>query len=243
MGDSMSLLSWPAETSLAQLLPAGVKVFYEEDGIAIIHGDCRDILPHLPKVDLVLTDPPYGINLNTDNSRFSGGTAGNMAKRGNGVGPSNGNPIANDQAPFDPSFLTQYGKHQVIWGWNHYPDKLPRGACLVWLKRNDEAFGSFLSDAETAWMSKGHGVYCRRDLSNNAIANDRVHPTQKPEGLMKWCLSFFPDAQTILDPFMGSGTTLVAAKQLGRRAIGIELEEKYCAIAVQRLAQKVLQLA
>jgi DNA modification methylase len=73
--------------------------------------------------------------------------------------------------------------------------------------------------------------------------SQRKHPTQKPIKLMTWCLSFFPDARTILDPFMGSGTTLVAAKQLGRRAIGIELEEKYCEIAVQRLAQKVLQLA
>lgn len=216
--------------------------YYERDGITIYCADCRDVLPHLPPVDLVLTDPPYGINLNTDNSRFSGGTAGNMAKRGNGIGSANGQRIANDSGPFDPSFLTEYGRDQIVWGWNHYPDKLPRGACLVWLKRNDDAFGSFLSDAETAWMSKGHGVYCRRDLSNNAIANERVHPTQKPEGLMRWCLDFFPKAQTILDPFMGSGTTLRAAMDLGRKAIGIEIEERYCEIAVKRLQQSVMRL-
>ena len=216
-----------------------MKPYYEHAGITIYHGDCREILPHLPPVDLVLTDPPYGIALNTDNSRFSGGTAGNMAKCGNGIGPAQGKPIANDERPFDPSFLVSVGKSQIIWGWNHYPDKLPRGACLVWLKRYDEAFGSFLSDAETAWMSKGHGVYCRRDLSNNAIANERAHPTQKPLSLMKWCLEFFPLAETILDPFMGSGTTLRAAKDLGRKAIGIEIEEKYCEVAARRLSQEV----
>ncbi len=130
-----------------------------------------------------------------------------------------------------------------MWGWNNFADKLPRGTCLVWLKRNDEAFQSFLSDAEIAWMSKGHGVYCRRDLSNNAITGERTHPTQKPVSLMSWCLSFFPAAQVISDPFMGSGTTLRAAKDLGRKAIGIEIEERYCEIAVKRMAQEVLELA
>jgi site-specific DNA-methyltransferase (adenine-specific) len=213
--------------------------YYDCDGITIYHADCRDLLPGLA-CDLVLTDPPYGIALNTDNSRFSGGTAGNIAKRGNGVGSANGKPIIGDDKPFDPSFLTSVGKSQIIWGWNHFPDMLPRGTCLVWLKRYDEAFGSFLSDAELAWMSKGHGVYCRRDLSNNSIANERLHPTQKPLGLMLWCLSFFPDAETVLDPFMGSGTTLRACKDLGKRCIGIEKEERYCAIAANRLAQGVL---
>lgn len=214
--------------------------YYEHAGITIYHGDCREILPALKKADLMLTDPPYGINLDTDNSRFSGGSADNRAKRGNGSGSAKGARIANDEKPFDPSFLLEYAKAHIVWGWNHYPDLLPRGACLVWLKRYEEAFGTFLSDAELAWMSKGHGVYCRRDLSNNAIATSRVHPTQKPVGLMAWCLAFFPQAETVLDPFMGSGTTLVAAKDLNRRAIGIELEERYCEIAAKRLAQDSL---
>lgn len=218
-----------------------MKPYYEDlaSGITIYHGDCRDVLPTLEAVDLVLTDPPYGIGLNTDNSRFSGGTSGNMAKRGYGIGTANGKPIANDDKPFDPSFLLSAGKHQIIWGWNNFPDKLPRGACLVWLKRYDEAFGTFLSDAETAWMSKGHGVYCKRDLSNTAITRERAHPTQKPVSLMRWCLEFFPDASVVLDPFMGSGTTLRAAKDLGRKAIGIEIEERYCEIAARRLQQEV----
>jgi DNA modification methylase len=217
-----------------------LKPYYESGGITIYHGDCREIIPMLSPVDLLLTDPPYGIDLNTDNSRFSGGNVASVSRRGNGQGTAAGKPIANDAEPFDPSFLVGIGKHQVIWGWNNFPHKLPSGACLVWLKRYDEAFGTFLSDAELAWMSKGHGVYCKRDLSNNAIANERVHPTQKPLSLMAWCLNFFPDATAILDPFMGSGTTLRAAKDLGRKAIGIEIEEKYCEIAAKRMAQEVL---
>jgi len=200
-------------------------------------GDCRDILPTLGRVDALVTDPPYGINLKTDNRRFSGGNVASIAKRTNNIGSALGLPIIGDNKPFDPSFLLDLRCDKIIWGWNNYPDKLPRGACLIWLKRNDAAFGSFLSDAELAWMSKGHGVYCKRDLSNAAITNDRVHPTQKPVSLMKWCIGFFPKAEAILDPFMGSGTTGVAAVQMGRDFIGIEREPKYFDIACKRIEQ------
>ena len=216
--------------------------YYQDDYVTIYHGDCREILPELPKVDLVLTDPPYGIGLNTDGRRFSGGTAGHIAKGGNLIGTGNGNPIMNDDKSFDPSFLLNYGDNQIIWGWNHFAGKLPHGSCLVWIKKYDEAFGSFLSDAELAWKSKGFGVYCKRDLSNNAIANERQHPTQKPVTLMAWCLSFFPEAQIILDPFLGSGTTAYCAKKLNRKCIGIEIEEKYCEIAANRCRQMVMDL-
>lgn len=203
----------------------------------LILGDCRDVLPTLPKVDAVVTDPPYGINLNTDNTRFSGGNPASVAKRGTKIGSANGLGIIEDDKPFDPAFLLKLPGDKIIWGWNNYPDRLPRGACLIWLKRNDAAFGSFLSDAELAWMSKGHGVYCKRDLSNAAIANNRVHPTQKPITLMEWCLGFIPKAQTILDPFMGSGTTGVAAVRMGRNFVGVELHEPYFDIAVRRIEQ------
>ena len=214
--------------------------YHESDGVTLYHGDCREILPQLGRFDLLLTDPPYGMRLNTDNSRFSGGTKGNMAKRGNGVGTGRGRPIIGDDEPFDPSFMLGSADEQIIWGWNHFADKLPSGSCLVWIKRNDGAFGSFLSDAEVAWKSKGCGVFCHKDLSNNAIANSRVHPTQKPVGLMRWCLTFFPDAQAIFDPFAGSGTTLLAAKLEGRKAVGIEISEEYCEIAANRLRQRLL---
>ena len=192
---------------------------------------------------MLLTDPPYGIALNTDNSRFTGGTNGNIAKRGNGIGPAGGKPIFGDDIPFDPSFMLGLADLKIIWGWHNFPDKLPRGTCLVWIKRNDDSFGSFLSDAETAWMSKGCGVYCRKDLSNNSIANERVHPTQKPLALMSWCISLAGDkAQTIIYPFAGSGTTGRAAKDLSRKATLIEREERYCEIAAKRMAQEVLPL-
>jgi site-specific DNA-methyltransferase (adenine-specific) len=203
-------------------------------GQLLIEGDCREVMAVLPRVDAVVTDPPYGIAMNPDKTRFSGGN--NPTRRGK---TSERKPVANDQRPFDPSPLIGAGRRHIIWGWNNYPDKLPRGACLVWIKRNDEAFGSFLSDAELAWMSKGHGVYCRRDLSNNGITSVRAHPTQKPVALMEWCLGFLPDARTILDPFMGSGTTAVACQRLGRQGIGIELDPGYFDTACKRVQQVV----
>lgn len=196
-------------------------------------GDCRDLLPSLECFDAVVTDPPYGIGLKTDNRRFTGGNT----RRGNGVGSAGGKPIVGDSAAFDPSFLLNLPGDKILWGWNHYPNLLPRGACLVWLKRFDESFGSFLSDAELAWLSKGHGVYCRRDLSNNAIVNERAHPTQKPVSLMEWCLTFIPKAKTILDPFMGSGSTGVAALRAGRRFVGIEIDAGYFDAACRRIEE------
>ncbi|MFW2369107.1 MAG: DNA-methyltransferase [Desulforhopalus sp.] len=215
------------------------KPYYQDDSCTIYHGDCREILPVLEPVDLVLTDPPYGINLNTDCSRFkrNDGRLDTRIRAGNNV------PVTGDKGSFEPSFLLEYGKRQIIWGWNHFPEKLKRGACLVWIKTSERAFGKFLSDAELAFLSSGYGVFCRKDFENKANSKSRVHPTQKPLGLFKWCIEKHggnPDL--ILDPFMGSGTTLRAAKDLGRKAIGIELEEKYCEIAAKRLAQEVLAL-
>jgi DNA modification methylase len=206
----------------------------------LVLGDCREVLPTLSGIDAVVTDPPYGIRLNTNNSRFSGGNTASVRKRGNGIGPAQGSSIKGDDGPFDPYFLAAVGREQIIWGWNNFPDKLPRGACLVWLKRNDAAFGSFLSDAELAWLSKGHGVYCRRDLSNNSITRDRCHPTQKPVSLMEWSLGFVK-GDVILDPFMGSGTTGVACAKLGRKFIGIEIEPKYFEIACKRIEEATRQ--
>lgn len=202
-------------------------------------GDCREILPGISRVDAVVTDPPYGIALKTNNLRFAGGNASQIRRRGRGPGTGGGKKIAGDDKPFDPSHLLDLAGDKIIWGWNNFPDLLPRGACLVWLKRNDAAFGSFLSDAELAWFSRGHGVYCRRDLSNNAITGFRKHPAQKPVSLIKWCLSFLPKAAIILDPYMGSGTTGVAALELGKRFIGIEIDPDHFENACHRIAQVV----
>ena len=207
--------------------------YYSHAGITIYHGDCRDILPHVT-ADVVVTDPPYGMGWDGRISRGPNGTGS--------VGPTKnwGTSIAGDDRPFDPSPFMGFAD-TVLWGFNHFPDKLRRGSALVWIKRYDDGFGSFLSDAEIAWCSRGHGVYCKRDVTLQGESRTRLHPTQKPVAIMRWCFDFVGDG-TILDPFMGSGTTLVAAKQLGRKAIGIEIEERYCEIAVKRLAQEVLPL-
>jgi len=208
-----------------------VKPYYEKDGITIFHGDCRDILPSLPKVDLVLTDPPYGINF------IHGHEPNNKnASRFNGV------KVAGDDVPFDPEFLL--GFDQVcLWGANHYYEKLPGkvGRWLVWDKR----CGLSVNDGsccEMAW-AKGTGGKADRMFrhlwdgynKDSERGIPRAHPTQKPVPVMSWCIGFYPKSDTILDPFIGSGTTLVAAKMLNRKAIGIEIEEKYCEIAARRL--------
>lgn len=210
-----------------------MKPYYEEDGITIYHGDCREILPTLSP-DAIVADPPYGMDLDCDYSRFR--TSHAHAYVGNTY-----SPVAGDGERFDPSWLLTYSK-VVLWGMNHFAATLPVGTTLVWIKRGDSGFGSFLSDAEVAWMKGGHGVYCRRDTSLSGAGRIPFHPTLKPVGVMKWCIEKLGSAETICDPYMGSGTTLVAAKNLGREAIGIELEEKYCEIAAKRLAQRVLEL-
>ena len=199
-------------------------------------GDCRDVLPTLGKIDAVVTDPPYGIKHTGNSHRFSGGST----RRGRG---SNHGPIAGDSEPFDPS-ICMIGDAQIIWGMNHFPQGLSRGSALVWLKRNDAALGSFLSDAEVAWFSRGCGVYALRCISAGSTKAveagydayaPSAHPTQKPIALMEWCLEFVSEAITILDPFMGSGTTGVACANLGRKFIGIELDEGYFDIACRRI--------
>lgn len=211
-----------------------MKPYYQHAGITIYHGDCREVLPTLTeKVDLVLTDPPYGMNWNGEVRIGPNGTGGKAKSRNYGV------TIQGDDKPFDPLPLIGYSK-VVIWGFHHMSSRLPEGSMLVWLKRYDSGFGSFLSDADTAWMKGGCGVYCVRDVSLQGESSTRVHPCQKPVSLMLWCLKQAKATGLVLDPYMGSGTVLVAAKQYGLPATGIEIEERYCEIAAKRLAQEVL---
>lgn len=198
-------------------------------GQRLILGDCLKVMPLLDRVDAVVTDPPYGMNWSGKITRGMNGTGKKGKTR------SYDKKILNDSSEFDPSFLLCFGDDQIIFGFNHYPDKLKKGSALVWIKRYDDGFGSFLSDAEIAYFSSGHGVYCFRDLSKQAESKNIVHPTQKPIPLIKWCLGFMPDAETILDPFMGSGTTLVACEKLGRNGTGIELDPDYWSIACERV--------
>ena len=209
-----------------------MKPYYEQDGITIYHGDCRDILPTLDagSIDLVLTDPPYGIGV-------TGMTLGN-GLRTIYRGESNW-----DSEPANVQPLLDLKKPTVIWGGNYFG--LPPSRCwFVW----DKGTGANdFADCELAWTNRDAVVkkYFRSWVGSKAKErneSDRSHPTQKPVELMRWCIDFYPAAQTVLDPFMGSGTTLRAAKDLGRKAIGIEIEERYCEIAVKRLQQAVLPM-
>jgi len=160
-------------------------------GDAILyHGDCLEILPTLDKVDAVVTDPPYGMNYNTDSTRFKDRRGGNKANWGG---------VRGDDKPFDPTPWLRFSK-VILWGSNHYAQRLPVGTSLVWIKRKPNAFGTFLSDAEIAWKSGGHGVYCMEGTYPQSIASDRVHPTQKPVALMEWCIDGCKGAEIILDP-------------------------------------------
>ena len=217
-----------------------MRPYYEHAGITIFHGDCREILPTLPRVDLVLTDPPYGINAG-DQRRQKSRTKLALA-RDYGANDWDVKPIE-----WDLLFsIISMGENAICFGGNYYP--FPPSSCwLVWDKDNG---ANDFADCELAWTNLKKAV--RRIkfrwagmLQENMGARKeiRYHPTQKPIPVITWAIQQAPDdCGIILDPFMGSGTTLVAAKQLGRSAIGIELEEKYCEIAAKRLSQEVLPL-
>ena len=199
-----------------------VKPYYDRDGITIYHGDCREILPTLPKVDLVLTDPPYGIGIAANPFRQK------FAKS------------EWDNSPVDGALLQQviqHGDAAIIWGGNYFALP-PHQKFLVWNKCQPESFSSAM--CEIAWTNIGGPA---KVWVERVTTYAKQHPTQKPEGLFVWCIKMWPGASgTVLDPFMGSGTTLVAARNLGRRAIGIEIEEKYCEIAAKRLQQQLLPM-
>jgi site-specific DNA-methyltransferase (adenine-specific) len=210
-----------------------VTPYYADDLVTLYHGDAREIAPMLPRDLSVVGDPPYGMRWD---GRVSSGRGSNSV-----VGSrswSFGRTVTGDDKPFDPTPWLNYPQ-VILWGANHYGQQLPRGTTLIWVKRRDEAFGSFLSDAEIAWQKGGHGVYCRRDIAYKT-SEQRFHPTQKPIGVMRWCVG--RTTGTVFDPYCGSGSTLVAAKSLQRRAIGIEIDERYCEIAAERCRQEVLGL-
>lgn len=208
--------------------------YYEQDGITIYHGDCRDILPTLePKsIAVVLTDPPYGINHPTDYA----------SRRRGGITDCRHDypPVCGDDQPFDPSTLLQWPC--ILWGANYYADKLPpKSGWLVWDKERPDDLDQ--ATCELAWSDFVKGVRRFRYLWNGCLRHGDdvlVHPTQKPIALMQWCLRLrWTPPGMVLDPYMGSGPVLVAAKLDGRKAIGVEIEERYCEIAARRLAQRV----
>jgi len=197
-------------------------------------GDCREILPTLPRVDAVITDPPYGIGADASMHKSSGTVVGHGHRR---AAKRTYERTDWDAAPPDRDLINQIvgmADVQVMFGGNYF--ELPPAKCwLVWDKRTN---GNF-ADCELAWTNLDKPVR-KFELLWNGFARagneERFdHPTQKPVAVMQWCIEQAGMPETILDPFMGSGTTGVAAVRLGRKFVGIEREPRYFDIACERI--------
>jgi site-specific DNA-methyltransferase (adenine-specific) len=210
--------------------------------VTLYLGDSLEIAPTLQGVDAIISDPPYGMDWNTDHTRFVNGPNGTGGK-GERTQARNMPKIHGDEKPFDPAPWLTWEK-VVLFGSNHFASRLPVGTTLVWLKKYDSAFGTFLSDAEVAWMKGGHGVYAMRDTELLGEASkSRVHPTQKPVPIMGWCMdqAKVPEGALVLDPYMGSGTTGIACIRTGRRFVGIERDPVHYATALERIKNELAQ--
>jgi DNA modification methylase len=194
-------------------------------------GDCLEIMPTLGKVDAVVTDPPYGIDYG----------------RSGGFSASHGWGQWREKVEWDQSrpsveifnLIISISKYQIIWGGNYFTDYLP--PTMQWLVWDKGQRDFSLADCEFAWSSQRKASRIFDYARAKARLDGKEHPTQKPIELMEWCLGFLPDAQTILDPFMGSGTTGVACAKLGCNFIGIELNERYFDIACRRIEKAYAQ--
>lgn len=193
----------------------------------LILGDCLEVMPTLGKVDAVVTDPPYGIG--EDGGQFRG-----RKGQGHRVLPkANWDNEAPSAAVFEAILMGS--DEQIIWGGNYFADKLPVSkGWLYWQK----LMGGDFADGELAWTSRDKAL---REFTCCNKMHGKQHPTQKPDALMKWCLSFLPPGCLVLDPFMGSGTTGVACVKTGRGFIGIERHEPYFDIACERIRKAYAQ--
>lgn len=213
----------------------------------LILGDCREIAPTLARPSAIISDPPYGIGWRTDTTRFSSGRRGSNHRRGDGR--NDFGPIRGDAEPFDPMPWVDAADRVVLWGANHFAERLSPGTTLVWVKKASHLWGTFLSDAEIAWMRGGQGVYCcevpwspparAMDAGGDLRHPRSIHPTQKPTALMKWCIgkARVPAGGVVLDPFAGSGSTIVAALSLGHPTVGIEVDPRFFDVMLRRVEQ------
>ncbi len=218
-----------------------IQPYYQDDAVTIYHGDCREIVPTLGRFDLLLTDPPYGIGMDTDYTKLKDSDKG---VRGYGHLRKKHERIHGDDEPFDPTMWLEY-PNVILWGANYFHEKLPKGKWLVWDKRADNGHAMF-NDGEIAWFGGRSGVsifdHCWHGFARSSENSEHYHPTQKPLALMHWCIGLAGDVQTILDPFAGSCTTARATKDLGRKCVCIEREERYCEIGARRMSQEVFDL-
>ena len=209
-----------------------IRTEHLSEGVTLYLGDCREMAEAFAGVTAIVSDPPYGMSRH---GRYQVGANGHGA---GGRSSRFAETVQGDKDPFDHNPWLRF-EHVILWGSNHYIGTLSLGTTLVWIKRSDAGFGSFLSDAELAWVNKGHGVYCRRDTSLMSETKDRAHPTQKPIGIMEWCLSFVPQGVAVADPFMGSGTTGVAAVRQGRGFVGVEIDPTHFDTACRRISDEL----
>ena len=214
-----------------------IKPYYKTDLGVLYHGDCLEIMPMLEPVDLVLTDPPYGINYQASNP---------SVKKGLGLTPIK---IKNDSTLINLRPILNMDCEVISFGANCYPEQLPhRGRWICWDKRVIESADRMLgSPFELAWRNIDHGFDTMIRIMHGGVVNSdrgkRYHPTQKPIALMVRILSgICKKAELVLDPFIGSGTVAIACQILNRRWIGIEIEEKYCEIAAKRIEMERSQL-
>ena len=225
-----------------------MKPYYERDGITIYHGDCREIIPHIGTVDAVVTDPPYGIESSAAFVRQGGKSIGN--------GDAGWNTAVDRWAEIASCALRGGGYLAFFFdmrGEPTFPTGVRSWSRYFWVKPSPPPCprNAFMSAVEVCaigvkdggargWWGGGATPNFWTGLSPNSLRKGVGHPAQKPTGPMLALIgALSPPDGIVLDPFMGSGTTLVAARDLGRKAIGIEIEERYCEVAVKRLSQGV----
>lgn len=192
--------------------------------VTLYRGDCREMLPTL-RADAVLTDPPYGIRADEAAAKNKGQWGWKF------YGETAWDRDRPDRVVFD--LIRAAAPHQIIWGGNYFTDLLP--PTMQWLVWDKGQRGFSLADCEFAWSSQTKAARIFDYARAKALKDGKEHPTQKPIELMRWCLGFVADAKTILDPYMGSGTTGVASVNLGRRFVGVEIDARYFDIACKRI--------
>lgn len=232
---------WEAVDRMADSI---VTPYYADDLVTIYHGDCRGVMPAL-SWDVLATDPPYGISYSSSYARWSG------VYDGGSYADADGRIEHDEDLSLRDYVLTQNGdRPALVCGSRKTPEPPGCRAVLVWDKGDAAGMGDLSIPWKPNWelvFVLGEGFAGKRTsgvlraTNISRLSMGRAHPTEKPVTLWEQLIDKAPPG-TVLDPFMGSGTTLVAAKNLGRKAIGIELEERYCEIAAQRCSQEVLAL-
>jgi site-specific DNA-methyltransferase (adenine-specific) len=235
-------MSAPEMPSDADLIAAGARRVERIADALLVLGDCRQIAPRLPRPDAIVTDPPYGI----------GYVMGAVARSGLHSGEKWGLhrlnallPIVGDDQPFDPAPWLDGADHVLLWGANHYAARLPHGRWLAWNKLGGMQPWDSFSEVEFAWHNRRGAdrifSHLWKGLCQSGAGVKRDHPTQKPVELMEWCLEQAGNPRSVLDPYIGSGTTGVACLRRGVRFIGIEIEPRYFDVACRRIAEAARQ--